>query len=310
MKDSLMGMTRTAMYVGALAGLLVCGSAWAQATPKATEAAGEARVKGTLLRLCTGGAGNNYHRVGMAIKEALAGTVNVEVVETQGSWENLELLDRDPPRCDAIIAQEDAYALHQFERPDSSLSIDRLATLYPEHVHLLCNKAAKGDSIGELDPRETRILVNSYGSGSFITWRLFSTLNKAYKSFRVVESGVDEGLLQLRNDRYPSCYFFVSGLGGRTLNTAHQTLGDRVRLMSVVDRALHRPVGRDKRQVYAPSTITRKVYPRMLSSDLDTQSVDAALFVSPNWKARHPQAARTLAQTLLSLLERLEKEFR
>jgi hypothetical protein len=80
--------------------------------------------------------------------------------------------------------------------------------------------------------------------------------------------------------------------------------------MSVVDRALHRPVGRDKRQIYAPSVITQKVYPRLLESDLDTQSVDAALFVSPRWKARHPEAARKLAQVLLTLLKRLEKEFR
>ncbi len=300
------------MVIGLLTTLLACGSAWAQLTPKSdapVEQKAPKAVSGTPMRLCTGGVGNNYHRVGVALKEALDGTIAVEVVETQGSWENLELLDRKPPRCDAIIAQEDAYALQQFERPESSLTIDRLATLYPEHVHLLCNRSAKGESLGDLDPRETRILVNSYGSGSFITWRLFSTLNKAYKSFRVVESGVDEGLLQLRNDRYPTCFFFVSGLGGRTLNTAHQTLGDRVRLMSVVDRALHRPVGRDKRQIYAPSTITQKVYPRLLSGDLDTQSVDAALFVSPTWKSRHPQAAKKLAQALLPLLERLEKEF-
>ena len=309
-------MTRILALIGAFSVLLVNDMAMAQIaptpeptkvdTPKNTTRA----TAGSPLRLCTGGAGNNYHRVGVALKEALKGTVDVEVIETQGSWENLELLDQDSPRCDAVIAQEDAYALHQFERPDSSLNIDRMATLYPEHVHLLCNKAAKGDSIGDLDPRDTRILVNSYGSGSFITWRLFATLNKAYKSFRVVESGVDEGLLQLRNDRYPTCFFFVSGLGGRTLNTAHGTLGDRVRLMAVVDRALHRPVGREKRQIYAPSTITQKVYPRLLTGDLDTQSVDAALFLSPTWKTRHPLASAKLAQVLLPLLERLEKEFR
>jgi TRAP-type uncharacterized transport system substrate-binding protein len=246
----------------------------------------------------------------MALSEALKGAIEVEIVETRGSWENLELLDRERPRCDAIIAQEDAYALHQFERPKSSLRVDRMATLYPEHVHLLCNRGVKADSIGALDPQKTQILVNSYGSGSFITWRLFANLNRAYKSFQVVESGVDEGLLQLRDDRRAACFFFVSGLRGRTLDTADRTLADRVRLLSVVDRNLHRPVGRDKRQIYAPSTITRKVYPGLLSDDIDTQSVDAAFFLSPKWKARHPKATRTLAQTLLSLLERLEKEFR
>ena len=305
-----MTLNRTIVFLCVLLGLAWSPFVWAQATPQPAPNKAEGASAGSPLRLCTGGVGNNYHRVGLALKEALAGTVDVEVVETQGSWENLELLDREKPRCDAIIAQEDAYALHQFERPDSSVNIDRMATLYPEHVHLLCNRAAKGKSIGDLDPKDTRILVNSYGSGSFITWRLFATLNKAYKSFRVVESGVDEGLLQLRNDRYPTCYFFVSGLGGRTLDTAHKSLGDRVRLMAIVDRALHRPVGKEKRQIYAPSTITQKVYPRLLKGDLDTQSVDATLFINPTWKARHPSASQKLAQVLLSLLSRLEKEFR
>ena len=299
--------------IGMFVALLIGGPALAQtpqAAPPAHAAPPAVQAHQAKLRLCTGEVGNNYHRVGTALGEALRGAIEVEIVETRGSWENLELLDRERPRCDAIIAQEDAYALHQFEQPKSSLRIDRMATLYPEHVHLLCNRGVKGNSIGTLDPVRTPILVNSYGSGSFITWRLFANLNSAYRSFKVVESDVDEGLLQLRDDRRPACFFFVSGLRGRTLDTADRTLADRVRLLSVVDRKLHRPVGRDKRQIYAPSTITQKVYPGLLDADIDTQSVDAAFFLSPKWKARHPQATKRLAQALLVLLERLEKEFR
>ena len=58
--------------------------------------------------------------------QRLKAEVDVTLVETKGSWENLEMMDSNPRRCDAIIAQDDAHALHQFEKPDSGLTVDQL----------------------------------------------------------------------------------------------------------------------------------------------------------------------------------------
>ncbi len=278
--------------------LLLCSPALAQdkqPEPKPT------------LRICTGIEGNTYHRVGTLLAERLKATVDVEVIETKGSWENLERIDASPRRCDAMLAQDDAYALYQFEKPKSSLTIDRMAALYPEHVHLLCNEAAGIGSVGALTAGKHRVLYNEYGSGTFITWSLFGKLNRRYTKLKSSEVSVAEGLLKVADGVQAQCIVFVSGLGGKTLRDAHDRLGKKLELVQVVDQRLHRKVGREKRKVYETSTIPKGTYPDLAADDIDTVAVAAVFFASPEWKARHPAASKALAQALFELVPELAK---
>ena len=113
--------------------LFTFGSGMAQ--PNATGGA-----KKPFLRLCTAQAGNNYHLAGQRIAETLTQTIEVKVIETKGSWENLETMSASRPRCDAIIAQDDAVALHQFQNKESKLAMERMTSLFEEKAHLLCNR--------------------------------------------------------------------------------------------------------------------------------------------------------------------------
>jgi uncharacterized protein len=273
---------------------LLCGTAYAAESPT--------------LRLCTGKAGNNYHRVGKALATKLEGRVQVKLVETAGSWENLESIDQARRRCDAVIAQDDAYALYQYEHPDTKLTIDRMATLYPEHVHLLCNKKAGVANLRALNARKHKVLVNRYGSGTYISWSLFGRLNPAYARIPSSEVNVDEGLLKIADGVQAQCMVFVSGLGGRTLATADRSFGDRLTLVAATDASLQRKVGRDKRVVYHDSVIPKGTYPNLAADAVKTQRIDAVFFASPEWKARHPAAARTLATVLVELIPDLKAQ--
>ncbi|MEE2787441.1 MAG: TAXI family TRAP transporter solute-binding subunit [Myxococcota bacterium] len=255
-----------------------------------------------LAHICTGKQGNNYHEHGEKIKTRLATTVDVVNISTRGSWENIERIDKTPRQCDAIIAQEDAYLLHQFEKPDSNLTMNRMATLYPEYVHLLCNRQVKGRYLHDVDPKKYPIITNEYGSGSYITWRLFRRLNPQYKKFQVVEKSVDEAMLSVVDDSRPACFFFVSGLGGRTLQTADQTFGDALRLVGIDDPKLYRPLGREKRRVYRGAVIPDGWYRTLGGGGLKTPVVDAVFFVSPEWKARYPKGAAGMAELMLKMM--------
>ena len=259
------------------------------------------------LRVCTGTKGNTYHRAGSMLADRLKGVVDVQVVETKGSWENLERIDAEPRRCDAVLAQDDANALYQFEKPKSGLTMDRMAALYPEHVHLLCNEAVEADSVGELDPEKHRVLYNEYGSGTYITWSLFGKLNRRYSKLKSSEVTVAEGLLKVADGVEAQCIVFVSGLGGKTLREAHDRLGKKLKLIGVVDKRLLRTVGREKRQVYTRSKIPEGTYPELAGSEVDTVAVQAVFFASPEWKARHPQASRALGKALFELVPELAK---
>ena len=265
------------------------------------------KVKKAKIRICTAQPGNNYHRYGRLLADRLKDQADVVVVETRGSWENLEMMDSNPRRCDAIIAQDDAHALHQFEKPDSALTVDRTATVYPEYAHLLCHRKVSANTLAEIDPEKHPIIVNQYGSGSYITWRLFRRLNPDYKRFEIIEKNLDEGILRVLDGTKPACLFFVSGLGGDTLATADQTFGDQIKLMTIADPKLTRKVGRDKRQIYRLSSIAADTYKTLNKTPVTVPTLGAVFFTSPEWKARYPDAARRLASALLKVISESRK---
>jgi TRAP-type uncharacterized transport system substrate-binding protein len=150
-----------------------------------------------VLRLCTAQAGNNYYNVGQRIAKALTDAIDVKVVETKGSWENLETMSSSRPRCDAILAQDDAVALHRFQNEESKLAMDRITSLFEEKTHLLCNRKVTANKLSEIKPGSVSIFTNEYGSGSYITWYVMFKLNPRYRAHNPTEKGLDEAFLSL-----------------------------------------------------------------------------------------------------------------
>lgn len=131
------------------------------------------------LRVCTGKIGNNYHRVGQKLAARLGQKLSVRVIPTRGSWQNLELTRGNLPECDAVIAQADAVDL--FQHRVGRVDLEPIAALYPEHMHLVCNRKDKVDSAPEMDGRFT-VFSGGQGSGSRITWRQLRRFDKRFRA--------------------------------------------------------------------------------------------------------------------------------
>lgn len=271
-----------------------------------TQASSAEKDKKPLLRLCTAQAGNNYYIAGQRIAKALTEAIDVKVVETKGSWENLETMSASRPRCDAILAQDDAVALHRFQNEESKLAMDRMTTLFEEKAHLLCNRKVSANKLSEIKPGSVSIFTNEYGSGSYITWRVMSKLNPRYRAHNATEKGLDEALLSLLDNQQPACLFYVSRQGGKTLNRANQNFGDRLKLIELSDGRLEQRVDRLKRELYRPSKIDKSSYPNLLDDSIDTVSVNAVFFLNSDWKARHPEGTKKLSNTLLDVLSQVK----
>ena len=130
------------------------------------------------LRLCTGDPRGHYYGVGKMIAQATSNDLNVELLSTQGSWENLGLIhgiSSAPRRCDAIIAQDDAVAVYLYEHPKHIGAIEPIASLYQEHLQIVCNRQVDAKRLNELTP-DTRMLIGGRGAGTFITWTLVKRL--------------------------------------------------------------------------------------------------------------------------------------
>lgn len=254
------------------------------------------------LKLCTATAGNIYHQIGSKIARHMHGAVDVDVVETKGSWENLETMSAMRPRCDAILAQEDAVLLHQFQNPESKMAMERVTSVFEEKLHILCNRKVRQQDLSEIKAGDVEILTNDYGSGSYITWRMLMKLNKKYRRFGSEERGLDGALLRLLDNDRPTCLFFVAGLNGRTLKRAENNFSDRLKLISLTDESLTVSNGRLKKPLYKTSLIPASAYPKLSKVDVKTLAVNAVFFVSTRWKDGHPDGFKALNNSLLDLM--------
>ena len=131
-----------------------------------------------------------------------------------------------------------------------------------------------------------------------------SKLNPQYRQYGASEKGLDEALLTLLDNERPTCLFYVSRLGGQTLNRANQNFGDRLKLVSIEDDKLEKVVTRLQRSLYRKDEIQADVYPNLSDKTVPTIAMNAVFFLSSEWKAQNPDGSKLLSKTLLDLLSR------
>ena len=260
-------------------------------------------AKKPTLRVCTGSPTGHYYRVGQVIAKAISKHTNVTLVETRGSWENLGRIHGEVPQCDAIIAQDDAVAVYLFEHPEKIGKIERILSLYQEHLQMVCNRHVKKTDFSKVSP-DTRILTGSYGTGTFITWALIKRLNpERYGVLRELEEGGKEALKRLMGTQRPQCLIVVNALAQGVMLRAHDDLGDELKLLNLTDPAFQFPINQAgvPRVLYKRVAVHKNVYPKLLQEHLTTQAVDAVFYLHSDWMRANPTLSDHLSRTLIKL---------
>lgn len=255
---------------------LVIGAALALAAPSPADA------QPVALRLCTASATGNYHAAGELIAKALdAGKVALELVETDGSWENLEAMAAGA--CNGAIVQVDAYLTFREEHNRSVLDITRPEHLYDEYVHLICNAAARVDSLAYMKSAVggPTLLVGQPQSGHATTWRFIRLLGLGYGDVAYEEVGGEDAAQRL-GTQTPACLLQVSGLRSKFLAGLDKAPPD-LRLVPVQDPELL-DAKISGLEVYGEATIPADVYPNLQAgAPVKTLSVSARLIVDSAW---------------------------
>ncbi len=262
----------------------------------------------TPFRICTGSSTGHYYRVGQIIAKALSKEVKVSLIETKGSWENLGRIHSEQPQCDAIIAQDDATAVYLFQYPDKIGQIERVIPLYKEYIQFLCNQEVKTNKLSELDP-DTRILTGSYGTGTFITWTLIKQLNSdKYGVLRELETGGEEALKQMINQRRPQCLLTVNALAQGIMVRAHDDLSQSLKLLNLDDPSFQKAINQAgvPRVLYQRTHLHKNIYPLLLEEHLETQTVEAVFFVHSKWMQANPALAESLSNQLIKLQRNIQ----
>jgi hypothetical protein len=267
------------------------------------------------VKLCTGARDGNYDFSGMQIAQQAKGALNVVIVNTQGSLDNLAKLDHG--ECDAAIVQSDAYGVYLKQNARSALNLEKGRVLYQEYLHFICNTDAKLSKITQLSRKNT-ILVGPLGGGTSTTWESFKIADpKRYDPIPTLPIGGLRAVNIVQEGSEASCMLFVTGLKSGQINEANQVAVNskgRLALIAADDSDLPKIRDPKGKPIYTQANIPGGTYPgglqpsSLLGSSVDTIAVDAVFVTSTNFIDKNEQAYNVLLRAVNSAVPAIKNK--
>lgn len=255
----------------------------------------------TDLNVCTGGSGGNYEYTGKLLqKQLVSASINVNVINTKGSWENLVKMDSG--ECDAAIVQSDA--VYTYEKENGPVEAFSIGDMFTEYVHLLCRRASDIEDIGDLSTN-TKVYVGPVGSGANVSMRGMILADKeyggdAYSKIPLLNEGGDKSSLVKLKGGAADCMVYTAAPGTKFMTTEAQKFGEDLVLVPIVDKDFNDVVNKDvngvETSVWRPVTMNYNVYKTIMPSglfgrkDVDTFGVNAQFLVSQKWEKQNGDA--------------------
>lgn len=262
-----------ALFTGFL-GIVLCAGALAAQAP---------------VNLCTAGSGGNYFAAGHDMADhANPKFLKITVVETSGSMDNMRRMATH--ECGAAIVQSDAYLVYQSRHRDRPVEVTRNRFLFAEFAHLVCRRDADVASTADLlaSPGRRKILVGAEESGSALTWRAFTILDRRYGQIPVDNVGGETALERVLAGQ-AQCMFYVSGLGSDFGKDVNQR-GKDLRLVPITDDALRNAVF-GSMTLYDTRHFPKGYYANLDSGSsgpvVETLTVSATLVIERHWSERY-----------------------
>lgn len=256
------------------------------------------------LHLCTAAQNGNYYFAGAQIAQQARGTLDVDVLETRGSMENLERIEKG--ECDGAIVQSDAFTAYQRQYPKSILKLERSAALYNELVHLLCNRARGITKITKLTGKDV-VAVGKNGAGSAVTWDGFVTADaKTYKPVQTAPIDGERALAKVADGTDVQCMLFTAGLNTPFIKDVATAYKGKIVLVPTDDSDIKdvkdAKGGRLYEYVEIPSGMYKGIQDGTFSSAVPTIAVTALLVVNSDWADAHDREYSRLLEAVRKAL--------
>jgi TRAP-type uncharacterized transport system substrate-binding protein len=237
------------------------------------------------LSFATGKKDGTYDLFGKVLVSNSKDIINLKLVETAGSAENLKLLLAG--QVDMALVQSDVLGSVK----DSLTSEQTVA--YPEMLQLLAHKDSGISSISDL--KDTNKVLFPKGSGSASSWAALCNDEPKFKKIKVdyIDSYA-KGIEKVIKDKN-SVLFLVAALNSPILQKADKT--GKLRLASVYDDKLLKLKDSKGNPIYTYYRIDGDVYPNLqyrwwwFNKNIDTLATDAVLVLRADWVKRYGQDA-------------------
>lgn len=240
------------------------------------------------IRLCTGAADGNYFAAGKAIERMAGKAISIEVVETEGTIDNLDrVLNVDvasTDACDAMIGQPDGPVFLARKTPGASKALRQVGELHREFLHVLCSKASGVDDLSDLGgSTKFSIAIGQEGSGAWLVWQNIISEDDSYAKVPVSNEGGIIALSAVASD-ITSCMLVPAGLGNGTVTTADGSYSASVSLVPANDKDFNDAVDIRGKPLYEYVSIPGKTYKKlqsgMFGSSVSTISWRSGVYVN------------------------------
>jgi len=231
-----------------------------------------------VIRLCTGLQGLNYFWTGQEIAKQAKNILDIKVIPTKGSLENLAKLASND--CDVAIVQSDAL-----NAVDKVSNVEVGPALYKEYWHLICNTDANISRITGLN-KDTKILLGANGGGAEVTWT--SLVKSDPKRYSVVPHDPIGGLRAagiVQQGSQAACMAVVTGLNSAGIKEINEIAkqSNNMRLIASNDGDILNVKDPKGHLVYTNDSIPSGTYAgglqpsSLFGSSVDTVSVNALI---------------------------------
>lgn len=277
------------LVTASLLSILMCGSALADSTK---------------LKMCTGSPKLRYFKTGVEIGQQLNGMMDIDVVATKGSLENLKKLKAN--ECDAALVQSDAYYQYLADSPDAALKIEDVGPIYDEQVNFLCNREAGISSFADLKTHpSTKVAIGPQGSGTATTWYALTSRVPAYGKVISLPVSGDLALTRVINGRDAQCMMVVAGLNSEFMKSVNNLGKGKLVLVPVYDKEFLDMKDSLDKKLYETSEIPSGTYDNLqdgiFSSSVSTLAVRAEFIVLSSWYNDHTDSYSDLSTAVLRL---------
>ena len=263
------------------------------------------------VRMCTGLKGLNYYWVGEQIKNQAKNLINLELLTSKGSLDNIDKLNAN--ECDVALIQSDATIA-----ANNAGGIEVGEPLYTEYFHLICNTGANVDRVTGLN-QKTKILLGDPGSGAETTWASFVKADPdRYGKVPHDPKGGQRAAGLVKNGDDAACMAVVTGLKSQGINDINEVAktSDNMRLIPSDDSDILRIKDAKGRNVYTKVTIPGGTYSGLqhgwFSTAVNTIGVQAMIaanteFLDKNSPA-YNQFLRAMHNALPTIRAKLQPE--
>ncbi len=241
------------------------------------------------VKLCTGAIDANYYAAGKAIAKMAAASLKIEVVESEGTLENLERSidtpSTDPKSCDAFIGQPDGPVYYVRTKPATKAMIRQVGELHREYLHVLVNKNSGISDLGDLSGNTKKTLaIGERGSGAWLVWQNILAEDNSYAKVPVSLEG---GILALAevSSGTTDAMLVPAGIGNGTAASASNNHSSSVALVGANDKDFNDALDVRGKPLYEYAKIPGSSYKKLLCgtftcSNISTISWRAGVYVN------------------------------